>query len=161
MMDLLFANPVGFQAFWVWLTIGGVILGIEALIGTQWLLWPATGAGVVAVLTLTGLPMNPLVQIVVFCVLTTAMTLLSRKFMKPVEVAVDINDPNGRLIGKEAVVIEAFDDRDGSQSTGRVIYEGVEWPAVYERTAKTKTILPAEKVEILSISEGKLIVKPA
>ncbi|MDC7681660.1 NfeD family protein [Asticcacaulis sp. BYS171W] len=160
-MELLFAPTVGFQAFWIWLAIGGVILGIEALVGTQWLLWPATGAGIVAVLTLTGLPVNLLVQIVIFCVLTTAMTLLSRKFMKPVEVVVDINDPNGRLIGKEALVIEAFDDRDGSLSTGRVIYEGVEWPAVYERGGATRPILPAEKVEILKVAEGKLIVKPA
>lgn len=160
-VDFLFTQPIGFQAFWVWLIIGGLILGLEVMVGTQWLLWPATAAGVVAVLTLTGLPVNLLVQIVVFSVLTLGLTLASKRFMKVEAQIADINDPNYRLIGKEAVVIEAFDDKDGHQSLGRVIYDGVEWPAIYERSGRSKPILLTEKVQIVNISEGKLLVKPA
>jgi len=157
MIELLLSQPSGQTAFWVWLSIGGGLLVLEMLIGTQWLLWPAASAGIVAVVALTGAPANLLVQIVIFCVLTTAMLLLSKKFLKSgTEDAPDINDPHLRLTGQEATVIEAFDDRDGQYSEGRVILNGVEWPALCERP---ETVIEAsEKVRILNISEGRLIV---
>ncbi|UDF02200.1 NfeD family protein [Asticcacaulis sp. AND118] len=157
MVEFLLAQPQGPQLFWVWLSIGGALLALEMVVGTQWLLWPAAAAGIVSVITLTGAPANLLVQIVVFCVLTLAMTLLSRRFLKPPLVeGADINDPQGRLIGQEATVIEAFDDPEGQQSRGRVILDGVEWPARSERGDAPIGI--AEKVRILAVAEGKLIV---
>lgn len=162
LVDLLFAQPAGFQAFWVWLVIGGIILGTEALIGTQWLLWPATAAGVVAVLTLTGLPINLFTQILVFFILTLLLTVLARRFLKEAEAAADINDSQLRLVGREALVIEAFDDRSGHESLGRVIIDGVEWPAVHTHASgKNEPILPEAKVKIVRVHEGRLFVTPA
>lgn len=160
-IELLFAQPVGFQAFWVWLVICGIILGFEALIGTQWLLWPATAAGVVALLTLTGLP-NLFVQIVVFFVLTMGLAILAKRYLKVKEPVPDINDSQLRLVGREAIVIEAFDDVSGHENIGRVILDGVEWPAVYEHASNDQApILPEAKVKIVKVYEGRLFVKPA
>ncbi|MFT4090860.1 MAG: NfeD family protein [Asticcacaulis sp.] len=160
-IDLLFAHPVGFQAFWVWLVICGVILGFEALIGTQWLLWPAAAAGVVALLSLTGLP-NLFVQIVVFFVLTMVLAVLAKRFLKVKDPVPDINDSHLRLVGREALVIEAFDDQSGHENIGRVILDGVEWPAVFEHASgNQEPILPEAKVKIVKVYEGRLFIKPA
>lgn len=157
MLEYLLAQPQGQQLFWAWMIIGGSLLALEMVIGTQWLLWPAAAAVIVAVITLTGAPANLLVQIVIFCVLTLIMTLLSRRFLKPpVSEGADINDPHYRLIGQEATVIGAFDDLDGQRINGRVIFDGVEWPAQSERT--DTPIGLSEKVQILAVTEGKLIV---
>jgi inner membrane protein len=161
-LGLLFTPPSGLQAFWIWLSIGGVILAIEAMIGTQWLLWPATAAGLVAVLTLLGLPINGLTQLIIFALLTIILSFLSKRFLKVDLLPNDINDPHARLVGQEALVIESFDKTDGVLAQGRVIYEGIEWPAVFERKGQaTEAILANEKVEILKVSHGKLWVKPA
>jgi|GEM_PF-103693 len=161
LIDLLFAQPVGFQAFWVWLVICGLILGCEALIGTQWLLWPAAAAGVVALLTLTGLP-NLFVQILVFSILTIGLTVLAKRFLKGAVPVPDINDSHLRLVGREAVVIEAFDDAGGHENVGRVSLDGVEWPAVYEHTPDDQAPILAEaRVKIIKVSEGRLFVRPA
>lgn len=157
MLEFLLAEPQGQQLFWAWLIIGGSLLAIEIVLGTQWLLWPAAAAVIVAVITLTGVPANLLVQIVIFCVLTLIMTLLSRRLLKsPVAEGADINDPHNRLIGQEATVIGAFDDLEGQRVNGRVILDGVEWLAQSERT--DAPIGLSEKVRILAVSEGKLIV---
>ena len=39
------------QPFWIWLAIGVTLLAVEAAFSTEWLLWPAVSAGVLAVLT--------------------------------------------------------------------------------------------------------------
>ncbi|WP_298328085.1 NfeD family protein [Asticcacaulis sp.] len=157
MLEFLLAESQGRQLFWAWLIIGGSLLALEIVIGTQWLLWPAAAAVIVAVITLTGAPANLLVQIVIFCVLTLIMTLLSRRFLKPPAAeGADINDPHHRLIGQEATVIHAFDDLEGQRVNGRVIFDGVEWPAQSER--EDAPIGLTEKVRILGVSEGKLIV---
>lgn len=157
MIELLMSQPTSQTAFWVWLSIGGGLLVLEMMIGTQWLLWPAASAGVVAVVALTGAPANLLAQVVIFCVLTTLMLFLSKKFLKTgINDAADINDPHLRLMGQEATVIEAFDNKEGHYSEGRVILNGVEWPALCERT--DMGIGRNEKVRILSMSEGRLMV---
>ena len=65
------------QPFWIWLAIGVILLAVEAAFSTEWLLWPAVSAGVVAVLTALGLRVGLPVEVVIFAALTVASTLLS------------------------------------------------------------------------------------
>ena len=44
LIDLYSAQP-----FWIWLAIGVALLAVEVTMTTEWLLWPAAAAGVVAV----------------------------------------------------------------------------------------------------------------
>lgn len=114
------------QPFWIWLAIGVILLAVEAAFSTEWLLWPAVSAGVVAVLTALGLRIGLPLEIVVFSLLTVASTLLSRRLVKRVNPgdAPDINARDSRLIGQRARVVEAFVD-----GRGRVFVSGAEWPA--------------------------------
>ncbi|MDO1558420.1 NfeD family protein [Brevundimonas sp. 2R-24] len=119
------------QPFWIWLAIGALILAVEAAAGTEWLLWPAVAAVVVAGLTAMGLGGNPLIEIVIFAVLTLAFTFVSRKLVKQVNPeAADINDRGVRLIGQRAQVVEPF-----VGGRGRVFVSGSEWPADLEGEA--------------------------
>ena len=117
------------QPFWIWLAIGVILLAIEAAFSTEWLLWPAVAAGIVAVASALGLSVGPAVEIAVFAVLTIGLTLVSRRLIKRVnpDDAPDINARDSRLIGQRAKVVEGFVD-----GRGRVFVSGAEWPAEIE-----------------------------
>ena len=117
------------QPFWIWLAIGVILLAIEAAFSTEWLLWPAVAAGIVAVLAALKLSVGLPVEIALFAVLTIGLTLVSRRLIKRVNPgdAPDINARDSRLIGQRARVVEGFVD-----GRGRVFVSGAEWPAEIE-----------------------------
>lgn len=119
------------QPFWIWLAIGVLLLAVEAMFSTEWLLWPAVSAGVVAVMTAAGVRLGLPGEVAVFAVLTVIATLLSRRLIaKANPDGPDINDRDSRLIGQRARVVEAF-----VSGRGRVFISGAEWPAEVEGEA--------------------------
>lgn len=142
------------QPFWIWLAVGVILLAVEAAFSTEWLLWPAVSAGVVAVLTALGLKMGFWGEALAFAVLTVASTLLSRRLIQRVNPSdhPDINDRDGRLVGQRAQVVQAFVD-----GRGRVFVSGAEWPAEIVGAAP-----PAgESVVVEAIDGPKLKVRAA
>jgi len=124
--DLYVAQP-----FWIWLAVGVLLLAVEAMFSTEWLLWPAVSAGVVAVMTAAGVRLGLPGEVAVFAVLTVIATLLSRRLISKANPAgPDINDRDSRLIGQRARVVEAF-----VSGRGRVFISGAEWPAEVEGEA--------------------------
>ncbi|WP_428149279.1 NfeD family protein [Brevundimonas sp.] len=120
------------QPFWIWLAVGVLLLAVEAALSTEWLLWPAVAAGVVAVLTALGLRMGLAVEVGLFAVLTIAATALSRRLIQRVnpDDHPDINDRDLRLIGQRARVVQAF-----VEGRGRVFVSGAEWVALIDGDA--------------------------
>lgn len=118
-------NLYAAQPFWLWLAVGVVLLSVEAMASTEWLLWPAAAAGVTALLAAI-FPLGIGLELGLFGALTVVMTLASRRLVKRVNPseAPDINDVNRRLIGQSARVVHAFED-----GQGRVYISGAEWPA--------------------------------
>lgn len=118
--DLYVAQP-----FWIWLAIGVLLLAVEAMFSTEWLLWPAVSAGVVAVITAAGVRLGLPGEVAVFAVLTVIATLLSRRLISKANPdGPDINDRDSRLVGQRARVVETF-----VSGRGRVFISGAEWPA--------------------------------
>lgn len=118
--DLYVAQP-----FWIWLAIGVLLLAVEAMFSTEWLLWPAVSAGVVAVMTAAGVRLGLPGEVAVFAVLTVIATLLSRRLISKANPdGPDINDRESRLVGQRARVVETF-----ISGRGRVFISGAEWPA--------------------------------
>ena len=117
------------QPFWLWLAIGALLLAVEAAASTEWLLWPAASAGLVAVVTALGLHLGFVGELGLFAGLTVASTLLSRRLVQRVNPGEqpDINDRDIRLVGQRARVVEAFVD-----GRGRVFVSGAEWAASIE-----------------------------
>ncbi|MDY6924298.1 MAG: NfeD family protein [Pseudomonadota bacterium] len=142
------------QPYWIWLAIGVILLAIEAAFSTEWLLWPAVAAGVVAVVTALGLPLGLPGEFLLFAVLTVAATLLSRRLIQRVNPAdsPDINARDSRLVGQRAQVVQAFVD-----GRGRVFVSGAEWVAEIEGAAP----LAGESVVVEAVDGSKLKVRPA
>ena len=120
------------QPFWIWLAVGVLLLAVEAAFSTEWLLWPAVSAGIVAVLAALGLSLGFPVEVGVFATLTLISTLMSRRLIQRVNPSdsPDINDRDARLVGQRARVVEAF-----VGGRGRVFVSGAEWPAEIEGVA--------------------------
>jgi hypothetical protein len=140
------------QPFWIWLALGVMLLAIEAATSTEWLLWPAVSAGVVAVVTALGLPLGLAGEVVLFALLTVLATLMSRRLIKRVNPAdsPDINARDSRLIGQRAQVVQAFVD-----GRGRVFVSGSEWVAEIEGAAP----LAGESVIVEGMEGAKLKVR--
>jgi len=151
-------GPMGSQAFWIWLTLGILILGVEVFLGTQWLLWSAAAAGVVAVICLTGLPFGFVLQVTTFAALSLIMALLTRRLLRVPQAVTDINEPHARLLGKQAEVLSGFDVATGSERTGRVVFDGVEWPAVLRDGSGS--LKAFDRVVIEQVADGRLLVTP-
>ena len=114
------------QPFWIWLALGVTLLAVEAAFSTEWLLWPAVSAAVVAVVAALGLRLGFGGELVLFGLLTLAATFLSRRLIQRVnpDDSPDINDRDTRLVGQRAKVVGAF-----VNGQGRVFVSGAEWPA--------------------------------
>lgn len=147
-LDLYAAQP-----FWIWLALGVILLAIEAATSTEWLLWPAVAAGVVAAVTALGLRLGFGVEVLIFGLLTVAFTVLSRRLIQRVnpDDMPDINDRGVRLVGQRAQVIQAFVD-----GRGRVFVSGSEWPADIEGAAP----LAGESVIVDRVDGPRLKVRP-
>lgn len=140
------------QPFWLWLGVGVVLLAIESMFSTEWLLWPAVAAGVTAMLAGLFPQIGLQVEAAIFAALTIALTVMSRKLVKrvnPTE-APDINDVNLRLVGQKARVVEPFNN-----GTGRVYVSGAEWVAEISDSRP----LVGENVIVDQVLAGKLKVR--
>jgi membrane protein implicated in regulation of membrane protease activity len=141
------------QPFWIWLAIGVILLAAVAATSSDWLLWPAVAAGVVAVITALGLPLGGFWgEAALFAVLTVAATLLSRRLIQRVNPSAvpDVNARDSRLIGQRAQVVQAFVD-----GRGRVFVSGSEWIAEIEGAAP----LAGESVIVEAMDGSKLKVR--
>jgi membrane protein implicated in regulation of membrane protease activity len=130
-MDAIF-DIYASQPFWIWLAVGVLLLAVEAALSTEWLLWPAVAAGVVAVLTALGLRMGLAVEVGLFAGLTVLATALSRRLIQRVnpDDHPDINDRDLRLVGQRARVVQPF-----VEGRGRVFVSGAEWVALIDGDA--------------------------
>ena len=142
------------QPYWIWLAIGVILLAVEAAFSTEWLLWPAVAAGIVAVVAALGLPLGVLGEVALFAALTVAATLLSRQLVQRVNPSdsPDINARDSRLVGQRAQVVQGFVD-----GRGRVFVSGAEWVAEIEGAAP----LAGESVIVEGFDGPRLKVRPA
>ena len=142
------------QPYWIWLAIGVILLAVEAAFSTEWLLWPAVAAGIVAVVAALGLPLGVLGEVALFAALTVAATLLSRQLVQRVNPSdsPDINARDSRLVGQRAQVVQGFVD-----GRGRVFVSGAEWVAEIDGA----TPLAGESVIVEAVDGSKLRVRAA
>ena len=114
---------------WHWLVFGVVLLGLELVSGSTYILWPAVSALIVGLLLFIA-PMGWEMQMMLFFLLSVATLVLGRthfqKFVKGGEVA-DLNDPSVTLVGRQ---VRAVADFTGTE--GRVELGDTQWSARLE-----------------------------
>lgn len=141
------------QPFWIWLAIGVALLAIEAATSTEWLLWPAVSAGVVAVLAAVGVRLGFGWEVAIFAGLTIVTTLLGRRFVVGANPDnPDVNDRAHRLVGQRAQVVQSF-----VGGRGRVFVSGAEWLAEIDGAAPAM----GESVVVDSVDGSLLKVRAA
>ena len=140
---------------WVWMGVGAILLAVEVMTGSGWLLWPAACAAVVGLITLTGLDLGIGGAVAVFAALTIVSSLTARRFALGLSrnEGGDINDRAGGLAGQTGVAASAFADGDG-----RVLVNGAEWAARLEDGGEAAV---GAKLTVVSVLDGaRLLVTP-
>lgn len=148
LIGLYLAHP-----FWWWVAAGVIFLAVEVATGTETLLWPTAAAGVVAVLLLA-FRLPPGVDLAIFAVLTIAMTLAARRYIRRAPQGPDINDTALRLVGLRGVTVAAFE-----RGRGRVSVDGKEWAAELEAGEQLAT--GADVTVAAVLDGGRLKVRAA
>jgi hypothetical protein len=143
------------HALWAWLALAGVLLVLEVMTGSGWMLWPAACAAVVAFAAAYG-GLKPGEALLVFALLTISSVLLARRYLPRSllrRADHDINDAVARLVGHEGRVVAAFQDR-----SGRVFVDGKEWAAEADEATGLKA---GARIEVTGVAGARLKVRPA
>lgn len=115
---------------WHWLMLGVVLLGVELMTGSTYILWPAVSALAVGVLLFIAPGMGWELQMLLFFLLSITTLVLGRthlqKLVKGGEPS-DLNDPGKAMIGRQ---VKAAADFTGTE--GRVNVGDTQWSARLE-----------------------------
>lgn len=143
LMTLYLAHP-----FWAWIALAGVLLAVEVMTGSGWLLWPAGSAAAVAFAAAYG-GLGPGEAFLVFALLTISSVLLARRYLPKSllrRADHDINDAVAALVGHQGRVVVGFHDR-----SGRVFVDGKEWAAEADDAEGLKA---GARVEVTGVAGG-------
>ncbi len=139
-----------------WLIAGLLLAVLEIITPGFVIIWFGVAAIIVAFLAYLGLDSMTL-QAVIFCVISLALTLMSRTIFKKYFIK---NSPGNtvtssieRLIGSAGVVTETINN---DISTGRVLVNSQDWAA---RSVNNAIFDTGTKVQVIDIDGIKLLVK--
>ena len=134
------------HALLAWMAIAAVLLTVELLTGSGWLLWPAGSAAVVGALN-AGPDQGLAAQAATFAALTAASTYAGRRWLgRRAHEGHDPNDPMTRLIGREGEAASGFEG-----GRGRVFIDGKEWAAELEGEGP---VARGGRVEVVALVGG-------
>ena len=141
----------------IWTAAGAVLLAVEMMTGSGWLLWPAAATLVPALVALFVGKDDLALQAILFAATAIVLTVLGRRFLKNVTIFhphTDMNDPKAALIGAFGQVTSASD-----HGQCRVFVGGKEWAA---ETDSGATPISGARVEVLRVIGGaRLAVRAA
>lgn len=141
----------GLAPYWVWLTLGLVLAGVEMLIPGVYMIWLAAAAIITGVLTAT-LDLSLPLQVVNFVALSLIIAFSARRFLrdKPIESQDPLMNRRGaRLVGQTATVVQAIE-----HGSGRVKLGDSEW------IAQGPNVAAGERVRVSGSDGAILLVEP-
>ena len=138
---------IAFMALWFVLIIGAAVVEILTMDLTS--VWFSIGALVAFILGIVGV--NPIVQLLVFIVVSVALLLSVRPLAKNYFRTNIISTNSDRLVGRTAICTKPIE----AGGRGEVKVEGKFWTAV---SNDASAIDEGDKVEVLAIEGVKLIV---
>lgn len=141
----------GFDAHWVWLTLGVVLAGLELALPGVYLIWLAAAAIVTGLLT-AALDLSWPMQVIDFVSLSLIFAFSARRFLRdrPIESSDPLLNRRGaRLVGETALVVQAIE-----HGSGRVKLGDSEW------IVRGPDIAAGERVRISGSDGAILLVEP-
>ncbi|WOI52090.1 NfeD family protein [Parvularcula sp. LCG005] len=141
--------------FWAWFVLGAVLLILEIMTGTTFLLWPAIAAGLLGLITTVQLDGQWLTQWLLFAALTVGLGIVGRPyadrwFNKTITDKPGLNDFAAGKLGKRGTVAGTFE-----AGQGRVRLGDTEWSA---RTLQSSPLTDGAAVEVVGTDGTVLIV---
>jgi membrane protein implicated in regulation of membrane protease activity len=134
------------HALLAWWALAALLLTLEVVTGSGWLLWPAGSAAVVGVIN-AGPDQSLLAQAATFAALTVASTFAGRRWLgQRARAGNDPNDPLPRLIGHHGEAASSFEG-----GRGRVFVDGKEWPA---ELVGDGPVAPGGRIEVVALVGG-------
>lgn len=142
----------GVSAFLFWAVLSIVFLVAELLTTGLFSIWFCIGS--LASMLSARAGATVVIQLVVFAIVSAALLVLTKPFVKKVLKMKTEATNADRIIGQKAVVVEKI---DGHNSTGAVRADGKIWTAKCEDI--DRVIEPESEVEIVRIEGVKVVVK--
>lgn len=137
-----------------WLALAALLVAIEMVMPTQYLIWPAVAAAVVGLLSfLIEIPVVG--EIAVFAVLSAGLTMLADRLF-PSGVADEkrtLNQRGDQMVGQMAVVADDF-----AGGAGGVVVGDTRWAA---RSVDGSDLVAGTRVVVVQADGTLLLVRPA
>lgn len=136
-----------------WAIFGILLLGLELITGTTYILWPAVAALIMAAIVFV-LPLGWELQFLLFFVLSTALLLVGHFYLRPKVKGgepSDLNDRGRAMIGQRVKAVSDFDI-----GRGRVHVGDTQWSAAMkEGDAKA-----GDELRVVKVKGATLWVEP-
>ncbi len=137
-----------------WLVIGVLLLILEVVTGTTYILWPAVAALIVGFIVFV-LPLGWEMQFFLFFILSAVLLVAGHKFVRPRLQGGEPSDLNDRARSMVGMRVKAIADFE--TGTGRVQVGDTQWRAsIDEGTAKE-----GQELRVVSVKGTTLQVVPA
>lgn len=131
----------------VWLILAGILVVIEMLTLTFYLLWLAIGAAAAAIIDLL-LPGALVLEVVVGCMVVLILTIFTKPLTRKFHTSREYKDVVDELVGKQGIVLEDVT----AEAPGIVKVGNETWSAV--------SSVPLKKGEsILVVSRGSAVLQ--
>lgn len=136
-----------------WIAVGALLLAVEAITGSGWLLWPAAAALAPAALSVFLFRDDIGAQWALFAVTAIALTWIGRRYLRSRPSGqTDINDARAAVVGQVGQVTSV-----SGHGQCRVFVAGKEWAA----EAGDSSPHAGQRVEVVAVVGGaRLQVKP-
>ena len=136
-----------------WLIIGFVLLVIEVLTGTMYILWVAAAALITGLLMFV-LPIGWSMQLLLFAILTAVLMYFGHTVLRPKMKGGEPSDLNDRARSMQGMRVKAVADFDTGR--GRVHVGDTQWRAAM----KTGNAKAGDELVIVSVKGTTLTVEP-
>ena len=112
-----------------WLIFGVVLLTLEVITGTTYILWPAVAALIVGVLVFV-LPLGWEMQFLLFFLISVILLFVGHKFFRPMMKGGEPSDLNDRATSMIGMRVKAVTDFETGR--GRVQVGDTQWQAMMD-----------------------------
>ncbi len=135
-----------------WLVFGVLLLTLEVITGTTYILWPAVAALIVGILVFV-LPLGWEMQFLLFFLISVVLLFVGHKYFRPMMQGgepSDLNDRGRSMIGMRVKAIADFDT-----GRGRVQVGDTQWQATMEHGDAAE----GDELRVVAIKGATLIVE--
>lgn len=137
-----------------WLALAALLIGIEMIMPTQYLMWPGVAAAVVGFVSFL-VPLSLPVETGLFAVLSAVLATVSHYYLPKSGAAGTsrLNQRTDQLVGRSAIVQDDFRNGQGAVTVG-----DTRWSA---QSADGSNYVAGTKVSVVSAESTLLTVKSA